>query len=733
MPGFNPYHKWLGIPKDVGRPTDGQILGVSDQEDDPDVIAAAAVRQSAYVRNFQTGKHAADATRILGEIEEAKIVLLRATQDRSPTPATIAPAMTAPARQIPVRPKHAITRLPVRRSKPPRRLGLVVAACSITVTLGIFVFYLGPEFFTPAKVSRDTGNAKDLEHVDRASDRRTPSPQEVELGSDQLNVPTKAAPVIEKSPGGAVSTGNEPGSAAIASNDHVGELNAKSAAKASANQPSERGIINGNALPTKGVAQSASPSDDGATQSRPTPSPKSEPDKTITNSIGMKLVLIPAGEFLMGSSESPEELVHMYAKWQAGLDVFVGEQPQHRVCISEPFYLGIYEVTLGQFRQFVEAASYVTEPERDGKGGWGWNMSKSKEEQDEKYNWRRTGITQSDDHPVINVTWNDAQAFCAWLSAREGRQYSLPTEARWEYACRAGTTTQFNCGNDPEELPRVGNVNDGFLTTKDGYGFFAPVGRFQANAFGLYDMHGNVWEWCLDSFAEDYYETSPVNDPPGPPIVSVRVCRGGCFGFYLWNNRSADRDWSVPSRREDWLGFRVALVVSPGNDSHSASESVESQEATEGAKAVSQTKTLPRTILQESLLNCIGMKLALIPAGEFMMGSNESPESQLRALGMPNMRQDDLRDEHPRHKVTISQPFYLSTCEVTQVQYAAVMGTRPWVGKEYVQEGDSFPASHVSWQDAAEFCDRLGRKENLTYRLPTEAEWEYACRAGSNA
>ena len=142
-----------------------------------------------------------------------------------------------------------------------------------------------------------------------------------------------------------------------------------------------------------------------------------------------------------------------------------------------------------------------------------------------KYSWRNAGFEQTDEHPVVNVSWNDAVAFCKWLSRKEGKTYRLPTEAEWEYACRAGTTTRYYSGDDPETLAKVGNVADATAKAKfanwkytikasDGYVFTAPVGQFTPNAFGLYDMHGNAWQWCADRYGKEYYAMSPQMTQP---------------------------------------------------------------------------------------------------------------------------------------------------------------------------------------------------------------------------
>jgi formylglycine-generating enzyme required for sulfatase activity len=265
------------------------------------------------------------------------------------------------------------------------------------------------------------------------------------------------------------------------------------------------------------------------------------------------------------------------------------EKPPHRVQITRPFYLGATEVTVGQFRRWVEQTGYRTEAEKDGKGGYGWNEAKQTYEQDPKYTWRNPGFAQTDEHPVVNVSWNDAIAFCDGVSGLDGLKpfdhvhargpwdgvgYRLPTEAEWEYACRAGTTTRYQSGDDPETQAAVGNIADGTAKAKypgwttiaaqDGYVYTAPVGRFRPNAFGLYDMHGNVWEWCWDGYEADYYKKPPPGaDPLGPSQAALRVIRGGSWDFIPLLCRSAYRSRDTPESRSTNVGFRLARVQSP--------------------------------------------------------------------------------------------------------------------------------------------------------------------------
>jgi formylglycine-generating enzyme len=303
-------------------------------------------------------------------------------------------------------------------------------------------------------------------------------------------------------------------------------------------------------------------------------------EKQITNSIGMKLTLIPAGEFKMGSGESPEATATFFKKdfdmYFMTADFFKDEYPQHRVRITKPFYLGTYHVTRGQFRHFVKDSGYKTDAEKeDGRGAAGWDAEKktiAETDFNNVYSWRNAGFPQTDEHPVVNVSWNDAVAFCKWLSKKEGNTYRLPTEAEWEYACRAGTTTRYYSGDDPKTLVKVANVADATAKAKfsdwswtikvnDGYVFTSPVGQFKPNAFGLYDMHGNAWQWCADCYGEDYYGKSPADDPKGPKTGGCRILRGGSWYCKPFIANSAIRDRNSPDIRNCITGFRVARTL----------------------------------------------------------------------------------------------------------------------------------------------------------------------------
>lgn len=251
-------------------------------------------------------------------------------------------------------------------------------------------------------------------------------------------------------------------------------------------------------------------------------------DKNATNSLGMKLVRIPAGEFTMGTGDKVPTTRKEWDERDAD------EAPAHTVKISRPFLMGTTEVTNAQYEQF--------DPEHKKLRG-------------------KFGITRADDEPVTFVTWQQALAFCVWLSKREGKPYRLPTEAEWEYACRAGTTTAFNTGDTlAADQANFGLAADG--KTRRGA---MSVGSFKPNAWGLFDMHGNVAEWCHDWHGP--YEAGTQTDPVGRADGIARVVRGWSTlktsSKPLRYLRSANRAGSLPEDANRYTGFRVVLGELP--------------------------------------------------------------------------------------------------------------------------------------------------------------------------
>lgn len=253
---------------------------------------------------------------------------------------------------------------------------------------------------------------------------------------------------------------------------------------------------------------------------------------TYINTLGMKLTGIPAGDFLMGSSESPEQVARAFIKETPGN--FFNEHPLRRVRIGRSFFMGTTEVTVDQFRAFVNATGYRTQVEKGEMGS-----AATAVEFEKSANWQSPlGGQAAGQHPVAVITYNDAVAFCRWLSGKEGKTYRLPTDAEWEYAARAGTKTRYWNGNSVRRLCEIANIPDAsraralnhtfepgevghsYSDGDDGFPGFAPVGSFRANPWGLHDVHGNVWEWC---------SVSDLSSLKIGNTNNTAVIRGGCF------------------------------------------------------------------------------------------------------------------------------------------------------------------------------------------------------------
>jgi formylglycine-generating enzyme required for sulfatase activity len=254
-----------------------------------------------------------------------------------------------------------------------------------------------------------------------------------------------------------------------------------------------------------------------------------------------KMVAVKGGTFTMGSplSETDRE----------------DNETPHRVTLSD-FSIGQFEVTVQQYLQFADdtKGNYPQWLE----AGHEYNVETGKNDYYKQLGYSRTAHNL----PVVGVSWNDAVAYCQWLSQKTGKTYRLPTEAEWEYACRAGTTTPFNTGENLTTDQANYNGNYPYKNFPKGKyrGKTTPVGSFAPNAWGLYDMHGNVWEWCSDWYAADYYKNSPAQNPKGPASGTLRVLRGGswCNGGQFC--RSANRDYNAPDDRNYSRGFRLVFV-----------------------------------------------------------------------------------------------------------------------------------------------------------------------------
>ena len=373
----------------------------------------------------------------------------------------------------------------------------------------------------------------------------------------------------------------------------------------------------------------------------------------LSDDVDLDMIWIEPGTFTMGSPSD-----------ELGRDE---DEIQHEVTLTKGYWLGKYEVTQEQYE-----AVMGTNPS--------YSVGKLR--------------------PVEQVSRNEAMEFCAKLTASEkaagrlpeGYEYSLPTEAQWEYACRAGTTTALNSGKNLSDMYVCPEMDEVGWYDDNSYGMTSRVGwRKLPNAWGFYDMHGNVFEWCLDWYNSDYYENSPESDPVDLRVSNMCIRRGGSCANYSAvcrsANRAAFRDGDGKNKE---TGFRVALAPVP-----------------------SENMTIP-------LSDTVSLDMIWIEPGTFTMGS---PSDEL-----------GRQDNETQHEVTLTQGYWMGKFEVTQAQYQAVMETNP---SEFI--GADLPVEKVSWDDAMEFCEKLtasekaaGRlPEGYEYSLPTEAQWEYACRAGT--
>jgi formylglycine-generating enzyme required for sulfatase activity/serine/threonine protein kinase len=410
--------------------------------------------------------------------------------------------------------------------------------------------------------------------------------------------------------------------------------------------------------------------------------------RVLTLDIGggetMEFVHIPKGAFLMGAPDTEKG-----AK--------ADEKPQRRVEITQDFYMGKYEVTQTQYKALTGAdpSSF--------KGG------------------RR---------PVERVTWEEAVACCETLSGQVKRKVELPTEAQWEYACRAGTTTPFHFGSklNGDLANCLGDAPYGTEVKGVTKKSTVVVGSYPANPWGLHDMHGNAWEWCRDYYGP-YDKIADLKDPfqSFQQSQNRRVLRGGSHSSTAGGCRAAVRHLYQPdSRRDGYAGFRVSFSISeptavpdpdrkaPDNATAGALR-IAPVEKTETFEYVieGEKKTGVRRVLTLDIGGGETMEFVRIPKGTFLMGA-------------PDGEKGARNDEKPQRRVEISRDFYLGKFEVTQAQYRAVTGLEPSKSR-----GDRLPVDSVSWDDAIAFCSTLSGRVKRTIELPTEAQWEYACRAGT--
>ncbi len=500
-----------------------------------------------------------------------------------------------------------------------------------------------------------------------------------------------------------------------------------------------------------------------------------------TNSIGMKFRLIPPGEFTMGSTpaEIEQALKHVDSNdpnsKRLAEDLIKSEGPQHKVILTQPYYLGAHEVRQQDYESVTGVNPSIFS--RNGpQPAYRPNFDTSK-------------------MPVENVSWNDATDFCSKLSIQEklkprysrtgtnvipleGNGYRLPSEGEWEYACRAGTTTRafFAKDEDASQFAWLANPAGGRPY---------PVGQLKPNPFGLFDIYGNNMEWVQDGWTPTAYEQvagKPFVDPATSFVGAPRLMmRGVVWPFTAAGCRSSSRHSEPAGNRRHFFGVRAALSVEAvklalANPVKAEAEPDDNQNAVSTWKGWPKDAPAPTTApfnaeqakqhqeawakhlsVPVEYTNSIGMKFRLIPPGEFLMGNtSERIEAELKSAGGDAAFQASLRSQAPQHRVILTQPIYLGAHEVTQGNFESVTGNKPshfaatGAGRDAVNglETTQHPVDSVSWNDVAEFCAKLSEREKLKpfdfqsgkaatqqrdsgYRLPTEAEWERACRAGT--
>jgi formylglycine-generating enzyme required for sulfatase activity len=278
----------------------------------------------------------------------------------------------------------------------------------------------------------------------------------------------------------------------------------------------------------------------------------------------MNFVWIKGGCFQMGQTDVDKQVLELYEKH------YEREQPRHLVCV-DGFYMGKHEVTVGQFRKFINDTEHITDAERSGGCNVISDGKVGKLRMHPGKSWRDPNFDQTDNAPVVCVSWNDTGEYIQWLGKQNNREIRLPTEAEWEYAARAGTTTISYWGDQQVDACGYANVADEAKRKwspwatrhgcNDEYTFTAPVGSFRPNRFGLYDMIGNVEEWTADWYDHKYYSSSPRNNSKGPSSGVGRVFRGGSWYDFPWFTRSAYRYGRRPDYHDFRLGFRLVMLA----------------------------------------------------------------------------------------------------------------------------------------------------------------------------
>ncbi|MDP8206412.1 MAG: SUMF1/EgtB/PvdO family nonheme iron enzyme [Candidatus Electryonea clarkiae] len=463
---------------------------------------------------------------------------------------------------------------------------------------------------------------------------------------------------------------------------------------------------------------------------------------------------IEENEFTLGFSGESITMVHINAgsyrmgsnRDETGADI--DEYPRHPVVITHDFWIGKYEVTQAQWLAVM--------------------------------NYNPSFSSPSPDRPVDNVSWREiVESFLANINESEesGSTWRLPTEAEWEYACRAGTTTPFSCLDGAEKF---------YIYNRDTDDSTRITGSLLPSPWGLYDMHGNVWEWCRDSYRDSYEHAPGDGRSWGDSLGRGRVIRGGSYNLPLLDCRSANREWKSPTDSDKFTGFR--LVISEINDNVSPLPATLAEPGigTENIPVVTDlawscldpngdplnysiylglqnNPPLIASNISDTTFSVKMLQLGEIyywkieaddanggfstsnishfrthepDAREFQLGNSGESISMIHIepgvfrMGSGYEEPDFETDEQPPHEVTINNGFWIGKYEITQDQWEAVAGNNPSGFSGYYD----LPVENVSWEAINDtfFTAVNSLDSSFIWRLPTEAEWEYVCRAGTS-
>ena len=436
-----------------------------------------------------------------------------------------------------------------------------------------------------------------------------------------------------------------------------------------------------------------------------------------------EMVVVPAGSYEMGSPSS-----------EAGRRE--SEGPVHRVTIAEPFAVGVYEVTRREFGRFVDEIGYSTE-----KSCFTYNMFIAFEEGKLEVGkidrqlfgyWGDPGFRQGEQEPVVCVSWEDAQAYVQWLSQKTGQSYRLLSEAEWEYVARAGTRTAWYWGQGASEQCSYENGADKAykrsalpkqktVDCDDGRTGTSPVGAYRANPFGLHDVLGNVAEWVQDCWHASYRGAPTDGRAWLSGDCSDRVVRGGGWFASTRETRSAYRNGWRTKLGIFMGGFRVARSLTGSTATLEVAgrqQEAEQQRQAEGAEIEVEVQVealeLSDFVSEEDTVSPL-LQMVHVEGGAFTMGCTDE-------------QSDCGGFEKPAHRVQV-RSFEISKYEVTQELWEAVMGKNP----SKFQNCPRCPVERVSWDDVKMFLKELNTLTGERYRLPTEAEWEYAARGGQQS